>query len=263
MNEPLLGRYDLPLWLASSDHAECVAKFIGITQTLKTDFIINNDMSNATNEEHHEVLMRVAIAAKYRSQVMNNHIIRVGYMAEKLSQLMGESDDFCTKIRYAATMHEVGMIGILDSTMQKSLATNEYSKITGYMHCQIGFKILANSHMPLFKMAAIIALYYQEKFDGSGYPYKLAGYDIPVAARIVSLVKYFDSVAESANGVCVTKDFDAAREITNKAVKSFDPQLVKIFLRNINLFIELKNEINKNAHNYEHLIDYSLNIFTH
>jgi putative two-component system response regulator len=62
-------------------------------------------------------------------------------------------------------------------------------------HSQIGYDILSKGDSPLFKLAAEIALYHHEKWDGTGYPYGLAGEVIPESARIVAIADVFDALS--------------------------------------------------------------------
>jgi putative two-component system response regulator len=247
--------------MAFSDSSAAMQQMLKITEDLRSVYEKNNETKNAVNEAHHEVLMRLAIAAEYRDEDTGNHIIRVGYMAENLCKLLGESDEYCQMIRLAAPMHDVGKIGIPDSILKSPNALSPEEREIMNKHAEIGYKILANSSVPLFKLAATIALTHHEKYDGSGYPNKLMRNFIPLAGRVVALIDYFDALTMDR---CYRKAFtdDKAIEmIIDQSGKHFDPNIVEVFLENIHTFIEIRERVNKDPFKYSQLIDYSLETF--
>jgi putative two-component system response regulator len=86
----------------------------------------------------------------------------------------------------AATLHDVGKIGISDAILLKPgrLTADEYDAIK--QHAEIGHLILDGSHSPLLRLAAEIALGHHERWDGTGYPRRLARDEIPLSARTSS-----------------------------------------------------------------------------
>ena len=202
---------------------------------------------------HHMALMKLAVAAEYRDDDTGTHIIRMGLIAEKLCQLLGEPDDFCFMIRLAAPMHDVGKIGVPDSVLKKpgDLTPEERQQMS--MHPEIGFKMLSNADVPLHQLAARIALTHHEKFDGTGYPNGLKGEDIPFSGRVVALVDYFDALTMDR---CYRKAFadDVAMEmIKEQRGKHFDPAIVDVFLDNIVIFTELRDKVTANPIDFEKL----------
>jgi putative two-component system response regulator len=95
----------------------------------------------------------------------------------------------------AASMHDTGKIGIPDAILKKpgKLSAEEWEIMK--QHCVIGYEILNESHAPLFKLAAEIALNHHEKCDGSGYPNGLTQDAIPESARIVAIADVFDALS--------------------------------------------------------------------
>ena len=205
--------------------------------------------------------MRLAFAAKYRDDDTGVHIIRLGYMAEKLSVLLGESEEFSFMMRLATPMHDVGKIGIPDSILKKPSKLDANEREIMNTHTQIGFDILANSNVPLFQLAATIALSHHEKYDGTGYPNQSAGNDIPLAGRIVAIVDFFDAITMDR---CYRQSFSdevAIEMVLEQSGKHFDPNLVKLFISNIDTFIKIRQRLNQNPLTYNQLIEHSLEIF--
>ncbi len=250
----------IPL-LAFSDSDMALKQMVKITEDLKRTYQARDNTLLAVNEAHHQVLMRLAIAAEYRDEDTGVHIIRLGYMAEKLSTLLGESEEYAFMMRLAAPMHDVGKIGIPDSILKKpgKLDVNEREVMN--THAEIGFNILANSNVPLFKLAATIALSHHEKYDGTGYPNQLAGNDIPLAGRIVAIIDYFDALTMDRCYRQTFSDDIAIKMVLEQSGTHFDPNLVDLFIENIDTFIKLRQKINENPLTYNQLINYSLEIF--
>lgn len=141
-----------------------------------------------------EIIERLTAAAEFRDADTGLHIVRIGMYARILSIQMGMSDDFVKQITVAASMHDVGKIGIPDSILLKPapLTAEEFEIIK--QHTLIGEKILHGSPHALLQMGANIAITHHERWDGSGYPYGLAGNNIPVAGRIVMLADHYDAL---------------------------------------------------------------------
>ncbi len=132
-------------------------------------------------------------------------------------------------IRRAAPLHDVGKIGIPDGILLKpsKLTHDEYVQIK--RHTDIGKIILSGSNFPILQMAERIALYHHERWDGSGY-YGLKGNDIPLEARIVSIVDVFDVITHS-RPYKAAQSFEVALDsIVEERGKQFDPTLVDAFL---------------------------------
>jgi putative two-component system response regulator len=207
----------------------------------------------AVTKAHHMALMKLAIAAEYRDDDTGTHIVRMGLIAEKLSQLLGEPEHFCFLIRLAAPMHDVGKIGVPDSVLKKPGGLTPEERQQMNMHPEIGFKMLGDTDVPLHQLAAKIALTHHEKYDGSGYPNGLRGEEIPFAGRVVALVDYFDALTMDR---CYRKAFSddvAVDMIRQERAKHFDPLIVDTFLANIEVFKTLREAVNANPINFESL----------
>lgn len=239
------------LGFESSDAA--LSQMLILTTELRQLYEEKQKALIAVTKAHHMALMKLAVAAEYRDDDTGTHIVRMGLIAEKLSQLLGEPEDFCFLIRLAAPMHDVGKIGVPDSVLKKpgGLTVEERQQMN--MHPEIGFKMLGDTDVPLHQLAAKIALTHHEKFDGSGYPNGLIGEEIPFAGRVVALVDYFDAITMDR---CYRKAFTddvAVQMIKQERGKHFDDRIVDTFLSNIEIFIKLRDGVNANPITFESL----------
>ncbi|MHB0979813.1 MAG: HD domain-containing phosphohydrolase [Thermoleophilia bacterium] len=143
---------------------------------------------------YRESIYRLAAAAEYRDEETGNHIRRIGLYSHMIAEGLECDPEFLDLILLASPMHDIGKIGIRDSILLKPgpLTSEEFEEMKA--HTVIGARILENSESPLMRIAETIALTHHERFDGSGYPYGLAGGDIPLAGRIVAVADVFDAL---------------------------------------------------------------------
>jgi putative two-component system response regulator len=176
-----------------------------------------------------EILQRLALAAEYRDDCTGQHTQRVGEQAALLARAINLPKDQIELIRRAAPLHDVGKIGIPDGILLKpdKLTADEYSKIK--QHTDIGKIILSGSKFPILQMAERIALYHHERWDGKGY-YGLHGEDIPLEARIVSIVDVFDVITHSRPYKAAQSVEEAVTALLDERGKQFDPNLVDAFV---------------------------------
>jgi putative two-component system response regulator len=176
-----------------------------------------------------EILQRLALAAEYRDDCTGQHTQRVGEQAARLAAGIGLAKDHVELIRRAAPLHDVGKIGIPDGILLKpsKLTAEEYRQIK--RHTDIGRLILSGSRFSILQMAERIALYHHERWDGTGY-YGLKGEEIPLEARIVSIVDVFDVITTWRPYKEAQSSEAALNAIFEERGKQFDPQLVDVFL---------------------------------
>ncbi len=145
-------------------------------------------------QREQDTLLRLARVGELRDNHTGQHVRRIGQYAALLARELGQDDGFCQLIEYAAPLHDIGKIGIPDSILRKNgrLSDDEWAVMK--THPQLGYDLLADSPAPAMQLGATIALSHHERFDGSGYPNGVAGEDVPLAARIVTVVDIFDAL---------------------------------------------------------------------
>ena len=214
---------------------------VGDLKTLVRDYRKSlADLSRA----HHETLVRLAQAAEFKDGDTGIHLIRIGQIAARIAREMRLDHEHCALLCRAAPMHDVGKIGIPDSILKKEgkLDANEW--LIMQQHPVIGARLLGNSEVPLFHMAASIALNHHEKWDGSGYPYQRIGTAIPQEARIVALADCFDALTMDRCYRPAMDDDAAIALIVDESGRHFDPAVVEAFVAAAPDLIALRNELN-------------------
>ncbi len=168
------------------------------------------------------------------------HIWRMAAYSRVLAQASGWNEEGCALIELAAAMHDTGKIGIPDAVLKKpgKLDTREWEIMK--THSRIGHDILSKSQAPLFQLAAEIALHHHERWDGSGYPLKLAGDAIPEAARIVAVADVFDALSMKRPYKDAWPLEQVLATIEDSAGSHLDPHMVARFLRLMPRILDLK-----------------------
>ena len=192
-----------------------------------------------TQKEIIETLMEIV---ETRSEETAQHVHRVSELSYILALRIGIPEDQAQLLRMAATMHDVGKIGIPDAILNKpgQLSPAEYEMIKG--HTNIGGKILCKSNRRIIKTAAIIAEQHHEKWDGTGYPNQLKGTDIHLYGRVVGLVDVFDALCHKRAYKSAMAFSDATKYISDARGTHFDPELVDVFLQNIDEFVKINEK---------------------
>ncbi|MDP6345977.1 MAG: HD domain-containing phosphohydrolase [Alphaproteobacteria bacterium] len=134
----------------------------------------------------------LARASEIHDEGTGNHIVRVNEYSYFLARELGMAKTYCDEIRYSAQLHDVGKMSVDVAVLKKKGGFDAADRAEMDKHPMYGYQILEAA--PRLKMAAEIALYHHEQWDGSGYPMGVAGEDIPVSARIVAIADIYDAL---------------------------------------------------------------------
>lgn len=183
-----------------------------------------------------EIIHRLVMASACRNEETGAHIRRTGLLSELLARSAGWSAAEAEQLRMAAPMHDVGKIGIPDAILHKraKLTDDEFQQMK--QHTTIGACMLAGSQSPVLQLAEKIALSHHERWDGDGYPHRIAGEQIPEAARILSIVDVYDAISHDRIYRPAMSE-EAVLEIMRHGMGThFDPHLLALFLANYEQF---------------------------
>jgi len=177
-----------------------------------------------------EMLARLAVAGETRDDDTGRHTQRVGQLAARVASAIGLSPGRVGLVRQAAPLHDIGKIGIPDSVLLKPgrLTPEEYEIMK--RHTIIGSRILADGHCDVVRVAGQIARSHHERWDGTGYPDRLAGEAIPLEARIVGLVDVYDALMHHRPYRPAWPEQQVLAYLASERGRHFDPRLCDVFL---------------------------------
>jgi two-component system cell cycle response regulator len=171
-----------------------------------------------------DVLVRVL---EERDTQLAHHLADVADLAEAVGRRLQVPGPDLQRIRQAAELHDVGKLAIPEEILAKPGALTEDEWAFVRRHTVIGERILGSA--PALEAAAMIVRSTHERWDGNGYPDRLAGADIPLGARIISVCDAFDAMTSNRPyAVAVTRE-QALRELFRYAGMQFDPAVVEAF----------------------------------
>jgi diguanylate cyclase (GGDEF)-like protein/putative nucleotidyltransferase with HDIG domain len=178
-------------------------------------------------ELHLSTVEALALAIDAKDQTATAHIQRVKHYAAAVAQAVGMSPAEVQGVRTAALLHDIGKLAIPEHILSKPgpLTAEEFLKVR--IHPQIGAEIIAAVPFP-YPVAPLI-LSHHERWDGKGYPHGLKGEEIPLGARILTVVDYFDALTSERPYHAAMSDSDAVATIRGEASAALDPTLVAVF----------------------------------
>lgn len=178
-----------------------------------------------------DTLRALADALDVRDGIVSGHSRRVADYVASLTEFMGISAEEQENIKLASLIHDVGKIFISERILSKpgKLTNKEHSLIR--QHPEMGERIV--NGVQLLKGTKVLIRHHHERFDGKGYPDGLAGEKIPLGAKIISLAGAFDCMTSNCTYQPKKSVDQAIDEIKQYAGTQFDPEVVRIFLKNM------------------------------
>ncbi len=165
------------------------------------------------------------------------HRVRIGHLAEALGLHLGLDADAAQLLRLAAPLHDTGESAPAGAALQPPWP------LSAAEERRRGAALLGVSRLPLFVLAAEIALNHRERWDGNGYPQGLKGDTIPLSARIVAVVDHFDALTQRRRFRPARADDRALAMLAEQAGSAFDPEIVAVFLAHAPALIALRDRV--------------------
>lgn len=164
-----------------------------------------------------------------RSEETEGHSQRVVHLAELLGSEMGLPADALVDLRRGALLHDIGKMEIPDHILNKPGLLDEEEWKIMRMHPVYAFQMLSN--IPFLRGALDIPYCHHEHWDGGGYPRGLKGEEIPLAARIFTIVDVWDALHSKRPYRPAWKESEIIAYLRERAGIEFDPQIVGVLLR--------------------------------
>lgn len=187
-----------------------------------------HEMEKQSQKLLYQTVEALASAVDTKDAYTHGHSNRVAKYAKRIAELSGMSEAECEEVYLAGLLHDVGKIGIQDSIINKEgrLTNEEYAIIK--QHPALGERILTK--ISLMPTLSVGARYHHERYDGSGYPDRLKGDDIPTIGRIIAVADAYDAMTSKRSYRDQIPQQQVREELVNGIGTQFDPEYAKIMI---------------------------------
>lgn len=189
------------------------------------------------------MLTSLGALAEFRDNETGTHLRRTQLVVRKLAHAMSQMDEFKAELpneeivdeyAIAAPLHDIGKVGITDGILRKPGPLTDAEREQMKMHTILGYQVLLSAtqelnNNPMVVIAANIAKFHHEKWDGSGYPTGISGKEIPLCARIMAVADVYDALVSQRVYKEAIPHEESLRIIHEGSGKHFDPDVVKAF----------------------------------
>jgi putative nucleotidyltransferase with HDIG domain len=182
------------------------------------------------NELYMSTIETLAMAVDAKDQITHGHIRRVQVFAVELAKRLGVTNEHqLHAIQAAALLHDMGKLAIPEHILNKpgKLTSTEFDKMK--QHAAIGADLLSSIKFP-YPVVPIVR-HHHEQWNGKGYPTGIAGTDIPLGARILSVVDCFDALTSDRPYRPALSDEEAFAILRERSGTMYDPLVVDTFAR--------------------------------
>lgn len=193
----------------------------------------NLRLQRELKQSQRSLVLLLATATEQRLQNGGGHGQRVARHARVLGELLGLPDEVLDSLPLAVALHDLGQLAIPEAILNKHDALSTDERALFETHTRWGCDLLASQDSELLQMAGLIAAQHHERWDGNGYPERLAGNDINLYARITAVADAWD---ELRHGPAPLTAAEAAEQMERESGRRLDPQLVTLLLRNLDRF---------------------------
>ena len=178
---------------------------------------------------HEVTVTALAAALELRDDETGGHAQRVTALALELAHAVSPELAADPELRYGFLLHDIGKIGIPDAILLKPMQLTPAEKRQMEFHTTLGEQLI--SGVPhLQGVAREVIAFHHERWDGTGYPWGLAGEAIPLAARIFAVADAFDAISNDRPYQRASSVDAALEKIAANAGTQFDPGLIEAFV---------------------------------
>jgi diguanylate cyclase (GGDEF)-like protein/putative nucleotidyltransferase with HDIG domain len=205
---------------------------------LRQEVTHGKDMANV----YLKVIEALALAIDAKDRTTQRHVRRVQTFAVELGRTMGLPPREIEALKAGALLHDIGKLAVPEHILCKPgrLSGDELDKMQ--IHPRIGAEILETVQFP-FPLTSVVRSHH-EKWDGTGYPDRLKGEEIPLPARILSVVDCYDALtSDRPYRKPLTKE-EALKYVQSEAGTAYDPKVVEALVGNLDRLETLAAQIN-------------------
>lgn len=217
------------------------------------------EMKEKYNEILQQTVEALASAVDAKDAYTHGHSKRVAQYAEKIARLSGMTDKECEDVYLAGMLHDVGKIGINDSIInKKGRLTDEESAIIK-LHTEMGGRIL--SKIVISPSLSIGARYHHERYDGTGYPERMKGDEIPNIARIIAVADAYDAMTSKRSYRDIIPQMYVREELVKGMGTQFDPEYSRIMIKLLDADKEYNMKEKQNTDKFDSYSSYEVETY--
>jgi diguanylate cyclase (GGDEF)-like protein/putative nucleotidyltransferase with HDIG domain len=224
----LIENADMAIYTVKHNGKNAIMVYTGREQKVERNIIDFHKHRENIYSEYASTIYALTAAIDTKDHYTFNHSRNVAYYATELAYAFGMNDDCVEIVREAALLHDIGKIGIPEHVLNKpaKLTDEEYQIVKGHVESSIGII----RHLPSLDYVIPAVIGHHERYDGNGYPRRIAKEDIPISARILCIADSFDAMISSRPYKKPYSVGDALKILKDQAGLQFDPKLVQIFV---------------------------------
>lgn len=201
------------------------------------------DKSREVRQQCIDTVLALTRAAEFRDEQTGTHVGRISHYTVVLAEQLGMAPQFRDEIYYASPMHDIGKLAIPDHILLKPGGFNAAEWTVMQSHTTLGKRILEGYHSPFLEMGMDIAQYHHEHWDGSGYPFGLAGEGIPLSSRVMAICDVYDALRSERPYKHAQTHVDTLQIIregdSRTRPEHFDPEVLTAFYAVQDRFAEI------------------------
>jgi len=230
--------------------------------------VLNSRLQNLMRRQKVEMaqhqlstLSRLVVLIEHRNPMVSRHSFRVAQLSRRLGEYLGVSAEACEAFFWAGALHDVGKVVLPDALVERDTPRSPGEAALLEKHCLFGEQILrGRSTSPVaratgepsspgersvFDIAAEVARYHHERWDGLGFPDGRAKEEIPLTARLVALCNVFDHLTRKPGGTA--SEEDVKRKLSNESGAQLDPEMTTVLLAHWETFWQLAEKLHSES----------------
>jgi putative nucleotidyltransferase with HDIG domain len=225
----LFKESDQDLLMAFADQAAMAIKNARLFDELQSANLNLEAMNVELQIAYEATLQGWVRALDLRDRETEGHTQRVTVLTQDLARQMGFDEEKLVHVKRGALLHDIGKMGIPDGILLKAGSLTPAERELMQQHPCLAYEML--SPIAFLKPAVDIPYCHHEKWNGTGYPRHLRGEEIPLSARIFSVVDVWDALTSHRPYRTPLDPAEARRYICEQSGVHFDPQIVDVFVR--------------------------------